>query len=104
MRHTGAAIGLNGAVEHVQQHRGHLDLDFGDLLERVLGVGLVDLDGGVEHGKSGRVDLDAGFGHSFEHDAVLGQLFAEWSLGRVVEAGDEVFECFFGLQFFLIVE
>lgn len=75
-----------------------MDFDLGDLPEGVLGVAAVDFAGGVEDGEAGGVDLDAATGDTFELDAVFGELFAEWSFGGVIDAGEEPFEGFFGLE------
>lgn len=97
LRYAGAAVSLDGAVEDGQQGVWDKDLGLGDFLEGELGVLGVDHDGGVEDTETGGINLNARAGDALEHHAVLGKELAEGFLAVVVDACEEVFECFLGL-------
>jgi len=93
---TGGAVGLDSAVDDRQSHLGNEDLGLRDLLERALGVAVIDLDRGVEDDEPRGVDLDPGLGDPLEDDAVRGQGLAEGFLALVVDAGHEPLERLLG--------
>ena len=90
------AVDLHRAVNDLQRHGRHFDLGLGNLLQRVLGVFLVDLDRRVQHDQARGVDLDACARDPFEQDAVFAERFAKGDLAVVVESVDHVFESAFG--------
>lgn len=57
----------------------------------------VEVDGSVEYDKTSSVNVDAGVGNACKHDTVFGQVFAKGFALLIRCAGDEVFECSFGL-------
>ena len=59
LTHTSRAVRLHGTVDDRQRSLRHKNLGLGDLLERGLGVALVDFDRGVEDDQTRGVDLDA---------------------------------------------
>jgi hypothetical protein len=91
--HTGTTIGLNSAVDDVEQCLGNEDLCDCDFLEGGFGISVVDCDGGIQNDETSRVDLDAGPGNTLEHDTVLREKFAEGLLALVVDTSEEVVEC-----------
>jgi hypothetical protein len=91
-----AAVCLDRPVDDLEVDLGDEDLDFGNLLERALGVGLVNFDGGIEDGKARGVDLDTGACDALEHDAMLVEKLAEGLLALVVDAREEPLESLLG--------
>jgi hypothetical protein len=92
LRHARAAVRLDSPVDDLEVDLGHEYLDFGNLLQRTLGVSLIDLDRSVQHGETRSINLYPGSRDALQHDTVLVQHLAEGLLALVVEAGQHPFE------------
>ena len=75
--HAGAAVQLDGHVDHVERHVGHLDLDLADGRDRLHRQALVEQPGGVHDEQARAVDGDAGVGDALAVAAEVGQRLAE---------------------------
>lgn len=92
LRHTSATVSLDRAIDDLEHNLRHEDLDGRNLLERALGIALINLDSGVQDGQTRGINLDTGARDALEHDAVLMQHLAEGLLCGVIHAGEEVLE------------
>jgi hypothetical protein len=96
LTNTCTAIGLDRPVDNLKIDLGDEDLDFGNFLERTLGIGLVDFDSGIENSKARGVDFDTRACDALEHNTVLIEKLAEGLLALVVDARQEPFQCLLG--------
>ena len=93
---TGTTVGLDSLVNGVEQHLWHKHLGDGNLLERSLGISVVNGNGGVADDQTRGVDVNARLGDALEHDAVFREELLERLLALVVDAGEEVVEGLLG--------
>ena len=74
---AGAAVHLNGPIEHTAGHLGRRDFDHRNFLLCGAVADRVHHVGRIEHEPAGLIDLDARFGDPFERDALLREAPAE---------------------------
>ena len=80
-RHAGAAVHLDGPVDHLAGHVRRHDLDHRDLLLRRLVAGRVHHPRGLQRQQARLVDLHARLGDALRVDALLGERLAERRCG-----------------------